>query len=80
MYAYYNPIALDTVVRAEHDLLEPIEEEGPFDGCLGFCCGAMIAVQIMLQDFLRFPDKQPSERPFRFAIFINGATQCESSL
>ena len=74
LYAYYNPVALDTVVRAEEDLLSLIEDEGPFDGCLGFCGGAMIAGQIILQDFLKYPDKQPSERPFRFAVFINGAT------
>ena len=43
LYAYYNPVALDTVVRAEEDLLSLIEDEGPFDGCLGFCGGAKFA-------------------------------------
>lgn len=55
-------------------MLDIIEDEGPFDGVLGYSGGAGLAAQLIIRDQERYPDKLPSERPFRFAIFFNGTT------
>jgi hypothetical protein len=63
-----------SVLEAQQELSRVVEESGPFDGCLGFCGGASIAAQLIISDLLDHPDKLASERPFRFAVFVNGAT------
>ncbi|TFB01564.1 hypothetical protein CCMA1212_006603 [Trichoderma ghanense] len=69
-YAYYNPLVPSSVVEAEEHLLDLIEEEGGFDGVLGYSGGAAFAAQAII----RHSQKGPSEPLFRFAIFINGGT------
>jgi hypothetical protein len=55
-------------------LEELIEAEGPFDGVLGYSGGAALAAEIIIRDAVAHPFKLPDERPFRFAVFINGAS------
>ncbi|KAH9904011.1 hypothetical protein F4778DRAFT_76876 [Xylariomycetidae sp. FL2044] len=74
LYGYVNPVSPVSLLEAQRELERIVEESGPFDGCLGFCGGASIAAQLIIGDLLAHPDKPASERPFRFAVFINGAT------
>ncbi|KAL6882159.1 hypothetical protein HDV57DRAFT_50391 [Trichoderma longibrachiatum] len=69
-YAYYNPLVPSSVVEAEEHLLDLIEEEGGFDGVLGYSGGAAFAAQAII----RHSQREPSQPLFRFAIFINGGT------
>jgi hypothetical protein len=74
LFGYYNPVSPPSILQAENELFEIIEKEGPFDGVLGFSGGGGLAAQLVVSDLFRHPNKLPSERPFRFAIFINGTT------
>ncbi|KAI1505138.1 serine hydrolase FSH [Biscogniauxia marginata] len=74
LYGYYNPISPPSILQTEEELFEIIERDGPFDGVLGFSGGAGLAAQLIVRDLFKHPEKQPSERPFRFAIFFNGTT------
>ncbi|KAI9732731.1 MAG: hypothetical protein M1818_007465 [Claussenomyces sp. TS43310] len=74
LYVYYNPLVPSSILQTEDELLELIENEGPFDGVLGYSGGASLAAQIIIRDAQQHPYKLPHERPFRFAIFINGAS------
>ncbi|KAH8898478.1 hypothetical protein GQ53DRAFT_678715 [Thozetella sp. PMI_491] len=69
-YAYYNPLVPTSVRDSELRLLELIEQEGGFDGVLGYSGGAAFAAQAMI----RHSQKDTGEPLFRFAIFINGGT------
>lgn len=69
-YAYYNPLVPSSVVDAEEHLLDLIEQEGGFDGVLGYSGGAAFAAQAII----RHSQRDTSEPLFRFAIFINGGT------
>lgn len=48
---------------------EIIDEDGPFDGIMGFSQGASLAASLLLQRQLDHPSKPPQ---FQFAIFICG--------
>ncbi|KAH8588919.1 hypothetical protein B0O99DRAFT_637969 [Bisporella sp. PMI_857] len=61
LYGYYDPLKPQSILTAEDDLLRLIETEGPFGG-------------IIARDALKHPFKLAEERPFQFAIFINGVT------
>ncbi|KAL9122565.1 MAG: hypothetical protein Q9187_000879 [Circinaria calcarea] len=74
LYGYYNPISPASIRQAEEELFEIIENEGPFDGVLGYSGGAGLAAQLIVRDLIENPKKLLSERPFRFAVFINGTT------
>ncbi|KAH6699032.1 serine hydrolase FSH [Leptodontidium sp. 2 PMI_412] len=74
LYAYYNPLDPHSIIQTETELLQIIEEEGPFDGVLAYSGGASLAAQLIIKDAQDHPFKLPHERPFRFAIFINGAS------
>ncbi|KAL5349426.1 hypothetical protein ACLOAV_005717 [Pseudogymnoascus australis] len=74
LYSYYNPLSPSSIIEAENDILRITEEEGPFDGVLGYSGGAALASQIIIRDAIAHPFKSPNEFPFRFAIFINGAS------
>jgi hypothetical protein len=41
---------------------------------LGYSGGASLAARIIIRDIRENPMKLPHERPFRFAVFINGAS------
>lgn len=70
-YAYYNPLIPSSVLESELNLLELIEQDGPFDGVLGYSAGAAFAAQVMIRHALIDPTGTPL---FRFAVFINGGT------
>ncbi|KAH8815398.1 hypothetical protein F5884DRAFT_177103 [Xylogone sp. PMI_703] len=74
LYTYYNPLNPQSILQTESELLQLIEEEGPFDGVLAYSGGAALAAQLIIKDAQQNPFKLPHERPFRFAIFINGAS------
>ena len=74
LYGYYNPLQPASVTQAEDDLLQLIEQEGPFDGVLAYSGGTALAAQIIIRDSQKNAFSLPEERPFRFAIFINGVT------
>jgi pimeloyl-ACP methyl ester carboxylesterase len=59
-----------SVVEAEEHLLDLIEEEGGFDGVLGYSGGAAFAAQAII----RHSQRESSQPLFRFAVFINGGT------
>lgn len=74
LYAYYNPLSPASILQTEEELEELIAREGPFDGVLGYSGGAALAAEIIIRDAMAHPFGLPEERPFRFAIFINGAS------
>ena len=74
LYAYYNPLNPASIIQTETELEEIIARDGPFDGVLGYSGGAALAAEIIIRDVIADPFKIPSERPFRFAVFINGAS------
>ena len=74
LYTYYNPLDPLSILQTETELLQIIEEDGPFDGVLSYSGGASLAAQLIIKDAQDHPFKLPHERPFRFAIFINGAS------
>jgi predicted esterase len=53
-------------------LYEVIEEQGPFDGIIGFSQGATIACAFMLNHICRNP-LDPPFALFRYAVFFSGA-------
>lgn len=65
-YCFYE-LPIPEQVEAAFDLLtDVIEEEGPFDGIIGFSQGAAVASSYILQDF-----KLPvPKNPFKCAIFF----------
>ena len=74
LYAYYNPLSPASVLQTETELEDHIASEGPFAGVLGYSGGAALAAEIIIRDAIANPFSLPDERPFRFAIFINGAS------
>jgi hypothetical protein len=74
LYTYYNPLSPASILQTETELEELITREGPFDGVLGYSGGAALAAEIIIRDAMANPFSLPEERPFRFAIFINGAS------
>ncbi|KAH8802507.1 serine hydrolase FSH [Xylogone sp. PMI_703] len=74
LWGYYNPFDPQDVLSAEHDILEIAEEEGPFDGILGYSQGGTLAAQSILRHQEENPYATPDELPFRFGIFFNSST------
>jgi len=71
LFSYFNALYPFTVLQAEEDLMELVREEGPFDGVIAYSMGAMLASQVIMRCARENPYDPP---PFRFAVFINGAT------
>ncbi|KAG0649045.1 hydrolase [Hyphodiscus hymeniophilus] len=74
LWGYYKPLDPEDTLSAEQDILDIVKEEGPFDGILGYSQGATLAAQVILRHTQQYPFAAHSERPFRFAIFINAGT------
>ena len=74
LYAYYNPLSPESIIQTEEELEQLITQHGPFDGVLAYSGGAALAAEVIIRDVLANPFTLPSERLFRFAIFINGAS------
>ncbi|KAL4877348.1 serine hydrolase-domain-containing protein [Aspergillus karnatakaensis] len=66
-YNWYDGLS-SSQARDAHDLVKDvIEDDGPFDGVIGFSQGASLALSILYHHEIRHPDRPP---PFRFAIFF----------
>lgn len=74
LYGYYNALSPASIVQTQTQLEKIIATEGPFDGVLGYSGGAALAAEIIIRDAMANPYGLPDERPFRFAVFINGAS------
>ncbi|KAL4744095.1 serine hydrolase-domain-containing protein [Aspergillus similis] len=66
-YNWYDGLS-SSQVRDAHDFVKDVvEDEGPFDGVIGFSQGASLALPILYHHEICHPDRPP---PFRFAIFF----------
>ncbi|OJJ65680.1 hypothetical protein ASPBRDRAFT_189858 [Aspergillus brasiliensis CBS 101740] len=66
-YNWYEGLS-SSQVRDAHDLIQDvIEDDGPFDGVIGFSQGASLALSMLYHHEICHPDRPP---PFRFAIFF----------
>ncbi|KAI5238912.1 hypothetical protein E4T43_07096 [Aureobasidium subglaciale] len=65
---YYNSPTLELVAAAFEYVHEIIEEEGPFDGVIGFSQGAALAASMLLQSA-----KQHKKPLFELAIFAGAS-------
>lgn len=66
---YYN-LPTPSLVRQAHEFIyEIIEEEGPFEGIIGFSQGAALASSMMLQH----AKSNPLDDMFKFAIFAGAS-------
>ena len=74
LYTYYNPLLPESILQTETELEQLIHEQGPFDGIIGYSGGAALAAELIIRDAIANPFSVPEERPFRFAVFINGAS------
>ncbi|KXL46853.1 hypothetical protein M433DRAFT_538131 [Acidomyces richmondensis BFW] len=70
LYTYYNPFDPKSILQTHHDLEHILATEGPFDGVLSYSGGAALAAEILA----KHSDPLTLDRPFRFAVFINGAS------
>ncbi|EFR04189.1 hypothetical protein MGYG_07196 [Nannizzia gypsea CBS 118893] len=77
LYNYYNPISASSITQVEDEMLELIEQQGPFDGVIGYSGGAALAGQLLIRDRRNNPSRLPYERIFRWAVFINAGTPLE---
>ncbi|MCJ1379110.1 hypothetical protein MMC17_002210 [Xylographa soralifera] len=66
-YAFFTDFAT-TFRTALDDLEKYLQEEGSFDGVIGFSQGACLAASLMI----RHAQKQPPQSIFRCAVFICG--------
>ncbi|TVY84474.1 Hydrolase FUB4 [Lachnellula suecica] len=73
-YQWMNVLAPREVVDAELDLLRIAAEDGPFDGILAFSQGSQMAAQTLIRHARLNPFATAEEKPFRFAVFVNGVT------
>ncbi len=75
-YLEYYPVDLKQLIAPQEQLaqaheliLTAIEEEGPFDGVMGFSQGAALAASILIHQALTRP-LEPPYKVFRCAIFM----------
>lgn len=67
-FSCWYRIPSGAAVASAHELLhQVIEEEGPFDGVLGFSQGAAVILSMIMHQELTYPNSPPL---FNFAIFI----------
>lgn len=74
-YAYTTEYTPSALREAYDDLAAIIDDEGPFDGVLGFSQGASMAAGFLVEQERRRPGKAP---PFRFAIFMSSVAAFSS--
>ncbi|KAE8356821.1 serine hydrolase FSH [Aspergillus coremiiformis] len=75
-YSYYqfprsisnNEAEGESMLDAYDRLYEAVDEEGPFDGVLGFSHGGTLAAGFLIHHAKLYPQEVP---PFRCAIFVN---------
>ncbi|KAI0974393.1 serine hydrolase-domain-containing protein [Xylaria arbuscula] len=74
-YAFYDPSDYHGLRLAVDQLTSFVENEGPFDGVIGFSGGAVVAAMCIL-DKQRRTDR--AGLPFRYAIFVSSAESKEA--
>ncbi|KAL2203579.1 hypothetical protein CC79DRAFT_1388158 [Sarocladium strictum] len=74
-YSYVSGYTTAEMVDALEDVDHFIEQNGPFDGILGFSQGASIAIAYILQHQLRKPGVQ---LPFNFAVLFSSVGACSA--
>ncbi|KAK6539087.1 hypothetical protein TWF694_010627 [Orbilia ellipsospora] len=65
--AYYDPYNSESMLRALHQLEAYIQQEGPFDGVMGFSHGCALSSTLLLG---RASEKGQWQNPFKCAIFL----------
>ncbi|GFF36969.1 hypothetical protein IFM58399_04731 [Aspergillus lentulus] len=66
-YSWYEGLSCGEVKTASDLVWDIIDEEGPFDGVIGFSQGASLALSILYHHQINRPHQPP---PFRFAVFL----------
>ncbi|KIA75493.1 hypothetical protein HK57_00042 [Aspergillus ustus] len=66
-YNWYDGLSSSQVREAHELVTDVIEDEGPFDGVIGFSQGASLAISMLYHHEICHPNRPP---PFRFAIFF----------
>lgn len=74
LWGYYNLLDPYDVVKTERELLELLQEDGPYDGVIGYSQGASLACQALARYAQEHPGSAAEEMPFRFAVLFNPAT------
>lgn len=74
LWGYFNLLDPPDVLETEREVLQLIEEDGPFDGILGYSQGGTLAAQVLIRHYVENPMATAGEMPFKFAIFFNTAT------
>ena len=70
---FYGAFPDENEVRESHRFLyDIIDDEGPFEGVLGFSQGAGVAASVLFEQAMQ-PDPERPEPLFKFAVFIGGA-------
>ncbi|KAL3479545.1 serine hydrolase FSH [Aspergillus californicus] len=64
---WYDGLSSSQVREAHDFVMDVIEDEGPFDGVIGFSQGAALALSILYHHEICHPNRPPL---FRFAIFF----------
>lgn len=75
-YAFYDPSDYRGLRLAVDQLTGFVESEGPFDGVLGFSCGAVLAAMCILDGQRRTDGK--GIFPFKYAIFVSSSKSKEA--
>ncbi|ETN44955.1 uncharacterized protein HMPREF1541_09830 [Cyphellophora europaea CBS 101466] len=65
---YYDNFAPQSVKKAHEMIREVVDDEGPFDGILGFSQGASLAISFLLQHEI---DRPQEPYPFKFAMIFS---------
>jgi hypothetical protein len=65
--AWHSSHFADEVAAAHQYVKDVMEEDGPYDGVVGFSQGAALAASLLMAHQIQNPDAPP---PFKFAIFI----------
>ncbi|KAF2802560.1 uncharacterized protein BDZ99DRAFT_550843 [Mytilinidion resinicola] len=74
LWEYYDLLDPYNVIETEQELLQLIEDDGPYDGVLGYSQGASLAAQAIIRFAVENPTATADQFPFRFAVFINCPT------
>lgn len=48
LYTYYNPFDPESIIKTHNDLQKILEEEGPFQGVIGYSGGGALAAEILM--------------------------------
>ena len=71
LYACYNLPVREDIERALDNIIEFIQEEGPFDGVIGFSQGGLVASALLLRDAAR---PEGPQLPFQMAVLVSAFT------